>query len=783
MRYLLWCLFLGSILPSFGQNNTKSAANLFIHFDKNVYSTSEPAYFTAYLVKEGTIPLKKNKVLAIALIRNIDTTVVITKKFIMQGGIANGDFEIPDSLLAGNYRFLAYTDQLVNGLPEATFEQNITLKTRNEPVFKVNMKLVDEIKPGTNAHQVIITATTADSRFLTKPLDIVYRYGNMSRKAKTDATGQLVISLPIQNNVTNPNLYVKICNIKDTSFMQMPIPNSKSRAQVNFYPEGGHLVRGLTSTVAFEVKDAQRMPIALKAIFLKNDKVIDTLETDSYGIGKFTLRYEKDAHYTFKLIHDGLRDSAYHLPQALTQGIALQVPKAVANDTVRLQLRSTGAHQINIRIHNFKETFLHQPFKMTQNYQAFKIALTDMPKGLLGITITDSLDRPVAERIFFAHFDKKERIQLQTDRQEYKQREKVTLSLNLPDSVTKGFVSVAVVQNNRIELKKMRDIESYTYLNSVLADLPIHLMGLPFKDDQYIENALLTKGWRRYQWEGLSEPLNVDSVIFKAQVLKNNKALKTPLNVVVLGKDHFQTDSTSSTGLINLTDPQYTSSTSGDLQLFVPGNNYGIYQISIMNGFNTMSEQLKKVSVADEVILPSTLLNNTELVLKGNEKAISLKEVVIRSKADVSFNDTRKIGNPGRNACGDYVCHMGVFNCRNHTYDSGHTAPVKGQKYAGLNGPYNGCLIEAKEYKNLFKFDFVRYAKEFYENDYQDPKETAFFSTIYWNYGLIVDKKKTELSFYTSDITGKFKVVAQGILNNDVVYAEQFFEVNAKQDP
>jgi len=37
--------------------------------------------------------------------------------------------------------------------------------------------------------------------------------------------------------------------------------------------------------------------------------------------------------------------------------------------------------------------------------------------------------------------------------------------------------------------------------------------------------------------------------------------------------------------------------------------------------------------------------------------------------------------------------------------------------------------------------------------------------------------KETELNFYTSDITGRFRIVVQGITNKDVVYAEQFFEV------
>jgi len=31
--------------------------------------------------------------------------------------------------------------------------------------------------------------------------------------------------------------------------------------------------------------------------------------------------------------------------------------------------------------------------------------------------------------------------------------------------------------------------------------------------------------------------------------------------------------------------------------------------------------------------------------------------------------------------------------------------------------------------------------------------------------------------FYTGDITGRFRVVVQGVTSRDVVYAEHFFEV------
>ena len=45
------------------------------------------------------------------------------------------------------------------------------------------------------------------------------------------------------------------------------------------------------------------------------------------------------------------------------------------------------------------------------------------------------------------------------------------------------------------------------------------------------------------------------------------------------------------------------------------------------------------------------------------------------------------------------------------------------------------------------------------------------------------DGKETNLSFYTSDITGKFRIVVQGITSNDVIYGEHFFEVKPKVNP
>ena len=87
--------------------------------------------------------------------------------------------------------------------------------------------------------------------------------------------------------------------------------------------------------------------------------------------------------------------------------------------------------------------------------QTIKIPLTALPKGLATITITDSLGRPLAERIFFAHYNNTEKLSIELGKTVYEQREKVNLKLKLKDFAEQSFVSIAVIQNNRLDLKNI----------------------------------------------------------------------------------------------------------------------------------------------------------------------------------------------------------------------------------------------------------------------------------------------------------------------------------------
>jgi len=796
MRIFLYLnLLLLFSVESYGQKNipqriafnsiANPTTNLFVHFDKNIYSNNETAYFTAYLLKTGKFDFKAHKILAVALIRDRDTSLIKLDKFVIQDMLAFGSMVLPDSITTGDYHFLAYTDKLVNGKPELTFKQRITIKTNIDLPFKGNIAFLEKPNHTSKEHKLLISVTSNDNKFLPKSATVNYKYGKVQKAGKTDASGQLLLSLPKQDNLSDPNIYVKLNYLKDSSFLSLNLPPSKIKAIVKFFPVGGNLVNNLNSTIAWEVTDLQKKPIAIKAFLYENNKVIDTIETSSYGIGKFKLSPNVNATYTLKLAHENVVDSTYNLPNVLPRGLVMNITNVLPKDTLQLLLRNTGEDKVIIRVHNFRECFIDYPLDLeSRRTSSIKIPLADIPKGLHTITITDSLERPLAEQIFFAHYDNKEAISIQTDNPTYQQREKVTFKLNPNQLKSNAIVSIAVVQDNRISLKNSNDIETYSYLKNELENAPVSIGGMGYKDKNYVEQILLVKGWRRYTWQQMlnAKPADTtkttDSLLIVGNIKKGTKQIIKPANLAIFGGNQIRAFETSPQGNFNLHYPEFISEYGKKMYVFVNAAGKENYNININDSFEKIGKELAKTEGPFEDITPLVLPNNADLALKSSEKAIRLKEVTITNTKDKGYYR----GAPGANACGDYVCRYNILNCPNHVYDADNTQPVAGKVYGGpIKTPYAGCLTYDKKDKSYVQFSSLHYHKEFYLNDYKDPAEPALFSTIYWNYGTIINRdKETELSFYTSDITGIFRIIVQGMTDNDVIYSEKKFEVKNK---
>ena len=744
---------------------------LFVHFDKNVYSNNETAWFTAYLL--NTASYAPYNLLSVALVKDDDRAVVLENKFLIKNGLCFGNSVIPNSVSPGNYSFIATTNRLVNGRPEVVFTQPITIKTADQQEFVAALTALDTAAAALQQKVLLNVSFLNQANVKQNPPPVAvisYYVGNTARPVVRGfgKTENNKYALTIPSKLIGPGnnwLHVQIQYKKDVKEVTMALPVPPRPAIVRFYPEGGNMVNNLQSTIGWEVLNAAGKPLGVNALLYQGEKIIDTLSTNSYGLGKFALTPKPGSSYYVKLYKVNKTDTLYKLPTALAQGPVLSLPNAIVNDTLTVNLKSATLQKLYLIGHNYNQMLFVTPVVMNAFSKKIKLVIKDIPKGLTQLMLTDSTGRPFAERIFFAHYDRRVVSTISTDREEYTTRQpvnvKLKLTTKLPDS---GFVSIACVQENRMAISKKNDIESYLYLKHDLQDIPLRgaYLGDSEADKQFMENLLLIKGWRRFKWTDVLRAQPQDTIrkytqgVFKGTVTQYNKPLSKPVGLMNISSP-LTVITTGNTGTFTLNYNDLLTDSGKKAKFMVKEPDPTLYTIRLADPYTIVNEMLA-TQLQPKDYTATGQENTNYMQVPNNEHAIQLKEVDIKGNNDNAFygrggfdsrNESKIIGNPVTQTMGE----------RTITTQTNYVVTGSVDYKLELNGIYS--------------------AQEFYLADYsKNPGEPAFISTLYWKHLVKVSSvKNAELLFFTGDITGKFKIIVQGITANDVTYGETTFNV------
>ncbi|MFD1256693.1 hypothetical protein ACFQ3S_07780 [Mucilaginibacter terrae] len=767
-------------LNLYRQSNPSSL--LFVHFDKTLYTNNDNVWFTAYLLNAED--KQEHHTLSVSLVNDVDRVIALEEKFVMVNGIGLGNLFIPDSISPGNYTFNVYTNIIINKAPEVLFSQPVTIKSTSVPGFKAILSLTDTAKNSYHKPRQVLLNVNGNDYLPLANASVDYKVlGNdtttINGKGKTSKAGQYIIQVPSNKNMVQ----VQVKSKNNAQYLHLYLPQSEGQPKVKFYPEGGSLVNNLVSQVGVEVKTSDGRPLKISGLLYNYNTVIDTIETDSYGMGRFIINPQTAAKYWVKLNTTGLKDTAYQLPAVLPNGITLTMHKAIVNDTLHLQLKSSQHNTVYLNVHNYQQQFISTAIEVNAlSARKVKVSLNNIPKGLAVITLTDSLGKPYAERIFFAHYNERDLLKIKTDKNTYHTREKVKLSMQMLSQngqPLQGAVSIACVQDNRLELKKTNDIESYFYLKSVLGEMPLkeNYLSNSNDDKNYLEKLLLIKGWRNYSWLNLISQKAIDtlyknsSLEFSGKINQFGKQTKKPVDFMLIRDSLSALLITDEAGKFILAHTDMVNPQDKPLKIFI--NAAKGYDLTMTNPYQKVNLLLANVLKPVNYEGTSTSQNSENFAIKGMERAIQLREVKVSSSKDNSLYGAKQSAK-FINSCGDYICRNNIFNCANHRNEPDNTQPVIGATYIGK--VYLGCGgVPPAEASNIRSLPAIYQAKQFYGADYAvvNPCQPEYLSTIYWNHLVNVNAdKEVELYFYTSDITGKFRIIVQGITTSGVVYSE-----------
>ncbi|MBR4996177.1 MAG: hypothetical protein IKY82_08980 [Alistipes sp.] len=278
---------------------------------------------------------------------------------------------------------------------------------------------------------------------------------------------------------------------------------------VKFFPEGGNLVAGLQSQVAFEITDQGGAPLDIKGVVKSSNgetkaEMIPTHE----GRGVFTYTPAQGDKASVEL--NGKKYN-FDLPKALEQGAVMQIDNISMRDSVKVSIAKSknletelmaaavicGGKLFNFNILDFSE---NDSFTFTFNKRR-------LPAGVARIVLTDPDGNIVADRMFFANKGKRGTITVESDKESYEPFDKVKLTLSTNDYAGRPMLSPISlsVRDNKNEVEAR---------NSILVDLLLmsEIKGYVHKPFYYFESddeehrtaldqLLMVQGWRRYDWE------------------------------------------------------------------------------------------------------------------------------------------------------------------------------------------------------------------------------------------------------------------------------------------
>ncbi len=804
IAWILW-LVIASIGYVTAQDNSKSVVQtiadkmdwyavkktgglVFTHFDKNVYTSSENVWFTTYVLKKTVVAAEYNT-FSVALIRNDDRKVFAEDQFVLQGEIGLGNIYIPDSIPPGAYSFAVYTNRLVNGVPEDVFIQPITIKPLSDPDLKIDIKIIDSTKVHPDSVKALVKVFTKDLKVV-KNAVVSYTLGStlgntFNGKLKTNENGEVTITVPKSKiTIDKKMLHVAVINGKEYKMNYVRMPLHQEKPLVNFFPEGGYLIDEVPAVVGIETKDENGNPMAAKGVLYENNIQLAEFETNNDGLGKFSVRPSAANTYTVKL--QTAEEVVYSLPTILNEGVTLSLKKAVVNDTLPLIVKTNQIGKtVTVLLHNYNNIYANVQLVLKKKNSLIELPLTNIPKGIATVTILDSVGKPWAERLFFAHFNKRVNVQILVPKEKIQPREKISVNIKITNEKglpEKSYVSLACVQDLKTEAKKSLDIESYFYLNSQIGKMPLKQMPMVHhaNDNSFLETVLLIKGWRKYTWQEMLQAkaadtaIKLSSLMYTGLIKQLAKPVTSAYEMYVLREKDIANLVSDKSGLFQIPPSLLITNHSKKVLLNVKEKRDEQFSFVFNSPYASVTDKLRMKLPLGE--------NDFSIVKSKKEELTSSLNPNIQVLQEVIVSTTKRCTTPSlRNACGDFVCKFGIINCPNHTFCSG---PARNGMPLG-NGQVYHCHAEEASSQNTVSVKGIYLNKTFYSVDYEvDGKDDfAYLTTIYWNHGLITDDKgEAQVIFPASDLVGRFRFVVNGITRTDKFAADARIIIAKKQN-
>ena len=414
---------------------------------------------------------------------------------------------------------------------------------------------------------------------------------------------------------------------------------TKENYSIQIFPEGGNLVAGQLSKVAFKITNQFGKGIQAKG-YLLNEKgdTITQCNTSSIGIGSmgmgsFTFTPQINQGYSLSLTTNDEKIINQKLPNVFNKGYTLSLGNSATDATSTINISIAGLQLENTNVYLLvhargivSHTIAGQIINGSSSLTIDKSALNE---GINIFTLFNQAKEPVCERLYFNYPKNVLETSLELESAVLAKRRKVNLQIAAKHGMngfTAANASMAVYKIDSIQNLDDHTIQNYIWLHSDLVG-SIENPGAYFQNVNTntllaMDQLMLVNGYRRFKWENVLAnatpsfkylPELAGSIITGKMVQKGtNTAVKDITGFVSMPSKNtlFKAGISDENGHIQFEFPQLYND--GQLILQADSSKYYAHKIEIDNPFYTSKNNSQLI---EPIILPKL---NKELIQQLN---------------------------------------------------------------------------------------------------------------------------------------------------------------------
>lgn len=330
--------------------------------------------------------------------------------------------------------------------------------------------------------------------------------------------------------------------------------------KLNFFPEGGNLIEGLESKVGFKATNVYGKGTDVIGYIIDEKK--DTLlrfESDYLGMGSFIFTPQQGRNYEVLAKSVDKDWTRFRFAEIQSLGYVLTIDPLVSEDEIEISishnLKEGNIGKKLILLGQSKGRVVYQnEFDGSKSINKVRLFKDDFMPGLVTFTLMDEETTLLAERLVYMLPFAVGSANFITEKNSYKPKEMVRLEIEVVDEFNgpiEGNFSLSVTDAFQVmHMEHSENIYSFMQLSSEVRgeiEDPYYYFNKENPNaEKYLDNLLLTQGWRRFSWEYLSrlnqaptypfEPgLSLTGKVFKV----NEKPIAEPHNLTLMIDHRF----------------------------------------------------------------------------------------------------------------------------------------------------------------------------------------------------------------------------------------------------